>query len=44
MSPDWYFAAAEAAEANHDPDEFDGREWDELTDEEKHEIIIDSIY
>lgn len=44
MGPDWYFNAAEAAEENHDPDEYEGREWDELTDQEKDEAILNQIY
>jgi hypothetical protein len=43
MGPDWYFDASERAEENHDPDNYDGREWEELTDEEKDEATMDRI-
>lgn len=44
MGPDWYFAAYESAEANYEPEENDGREWDDLTDDERHELAMDEIY
>lgn len=44
MGPDWWLNAAEAAEENHDPAEYEGREWEELTDQEKDEAILAQIY
>ena len=44
MSPPWYERAAEAAEENHDPAEYEGREWEELTDEERNEAVLDQLY
>lgn len=44
MSPPWYERAVEMAEENHDPAEWDGREWDELNDEEKYEAAMDCLY
>lgn len=43
MGPDWYFSASERAEENHDPEDYDGREWNELTDEEKDAATMDGI-
>jgi len=36
---EWYENAVEAAEENHDPEYFDGREWDELENWEREELI-----
>lgn len=36
---EWYENAVEAAEENHDPECFDGREWDELENCEREELI-----
>lgn len=44
MGPDWYIDAAMQAEAQHDPDRYDGREWDDLTPEEVDEAVYDIIY
>lgn len=44
MTPDWYFAAEEACAEEHNPAEYDGREWDALTDEEREEAIHDHIW
>lgn len=44
MAPEWWFALAEAAEENHDPDNYDGRGWDDLTDDEQAEAIDEQMY
>ena len=44
MAPEWWFRAMEAAIESHDPDEHEGREWDELTEAEQNEAIEDQIY
>jgi hypothetical protein len=36
---EWYEDAMMAAEENHDPEYFDGREWDELENWEREELI-----
>lgn len=38
---DWYETAYESCADNHDPAEWDGREWDELTDEERDAEVMD---
>lgn len=44
MGPDWYFAAEEACEEEHDPAEYGGREWCQLSDEEREKAIEDYIW
>ena len=44
MGPDWYFDASERAEENHDPEDYDGREWDDLTDEERDKATLEAVY
>lgn len=47
MGPEWYYEAYERAIENYDPEEHDGRDWEELTDEEQQfeiEKEIDNIY
>jgi hypothetical protein len=39
MTPEWYFRAMEQAEYEHDPRDYDGREWEELSEEEKEKEI-----
>jgi hypothetical protein len=41
--PDWYELAAEQAVDNHDPADYEGRGWDQLTDAERNEIIIEYV-
>lgn len=40
---DWYEQAYERAADEHDPEMFDGREWEELTDEERERAVYDDI-
>ena len=35
MAPDWFDVCLDLAEKEHDPSEFGGREWDELSGEEQ---------
>lgn len=44
MGPDWWVEAAFAAEEAHDPDDYDGRSWDELTAQEHEDAINEVIY
>ena len=44
MGPDWFLAAYESAEANYEPEENDGREWEDLTDDERHDLALEEIY
>ena len=44
MAPEWWFANMEAAEDNHDPDLYDGRDWDDLTSDEQEEAINDQLF
>lgn len=39
MAPEWWEAAYLRAMSEHDPDEYGGREWDELTDDERTLVI-----
>lgn len=41
---DWYEQMAEAAEEFYDPEENDGREWDDLTDEERDRLTMDEVW
>jgi hypothetical protein len=41
MTPDWYYNAYELAVDNYDGEEYGGREWEELSDEEQQELIED---
>jgi hypothetical protein len=46
MGPDWYYDAYERAMELYDPEEYDGRDWEELTEEEQQaeiEVQIDNI-
>lgn len=43
MAPEWWFQMMESAEANHDPSEHGGREWDGLSDEAQDSVIRESI-
>lgn len=43
MSPDWWEMAMELAQEDHDPDEYDGREWDELSVEEQEIGIAEAL-
>lgn len=40
---DWYERYWEVCAENHDPAEHDGREWDDLTDEEQEAAVYDEI-
>jgi hypothetical protein len=40
---DWYENMWEACAEDHDPAEHNGREWDDLTDEEREAAINDRI-
>lgn len=44
MGPEWYFDAAEACEESHDPADYDGREWNELTPKEQEAAIEEHIW
>lgn len=41
---EWYEAAYEQAEEEHDPADYGGREWHELTDEERNDAVYEGIY
>lgn len=41
---DWYEEAYEAAEYEHDPEDWEGREWHELTDDERNDAAYDVIF
>lgn len=43
MGPEWYYEAYERAIDNYCPEDFDGKDWEELTDEEQQEIIDKEI-
>ena len=40
---EWYENAQFAAEENHEPEEFDGREWAELSDKEQQAAIDSEV-
>ena len=40
---DWYENIEEYVADNHDPEEYEGRDWCDLTDEEQQEAIRDRI-
>jgi len=40
---DWYEQMFERCVDNHDPAEWDGREWEDLTDKEREESLSDGI-
>lgn len=41
---DWWEQAYEACADNHNPEEWDGREWEDLTDDERNDAINDHIF
>ncbi len=43
MAPEWWFQMMEAAEATHDPDLHQGREWDQLEAEEQEALAYDCL-
>ena len=43
MGPEWYYEAYERAIDNYIPEEHDGKEWDELTEEEQQIEIENEI-
>ncbi len=43
MGPEWYYEAYERAIDNYSPEEYDGRDWDELTEEEQQAEIENEI-
>lgn len=43
MSPDWWERAEEAARDRHDPDDYDGLEWDQLNDEQIEAAVYDVL-
>lgn len=40
---DWWEQAYEACAEEHLPEEWEGREWDDLTDKERDDVINDHI-
>jgi len=41
---DWYEQASEACADAHIPEDWDGREWDELTDKERWDAINEQAW
>lgn len=43
MAPEWWIVALELAQASHDPDEFGGREWADLTEDERENAVAEAV-
>lgn len=43
MAPEWWLMALNLAESFHDPDEFEGREWTDLTEDERENAIQEAV-
>jgi hypothetical protein len=43
MAPDWWILAYELAEESHDPDRYDGRDWSDLTDQERDDAVGEAL-
>lgn len=44
MAPEWWVEAQFAAEDEHDPDAYGGREWAELSEGEQADAINEHLY
>lgn len=44
MAPEWWVEAAMAAEEEHDPTLYEGRQWNELTWAEQESAMYEYLY